>query len=262
MTAEKLQQALSWWQARTRSEQILLGATVAIALTMGLQRSVIDPLNKYQSGLTKQLDAQHAELRQVREKLASVGPLQIQQLQDEIRARLTKLRDDLSQAKEATAELRAGLVPAGEMAEVLGGLLRTHRGVKLAEILNLPAVAMSSPAAAAEPVAAQDKPQVATDGAAAATAKNAESPQNAESREDTESTQERAKTGLVLYKHPMRIILRGRYFEIAKYLAAVEDLPWRVYVDGLVLEVKAYPVVEATIDLHTLSEDEGWFFTS
>lgn len=243
MNREHVHKALAWWQLRKRSEQLLLGATLVVALVMGLQKLVMVPLKAYQAGLTKQLDAQHADLRQVREKLASVGPEQIKQLQAQTRARLLAVRAELTHAQEAMAELRAGLVPAGNMADVLGGLLRTHRGVQLAEVMNLPVVAL--------------RPQAEVAG------KSVEP--NAKSQSKTKDADAAAVTesaGPILYKHPLRIILRGRYLEIAKYLAAVEDLPWRVYFDGLTLEVEAYPLVEATIELHTLSEDEAWFFTS
>lgn len=251
MNGELLHKALAWWQARKRSEQILLAAALLVGLMMGLQRLVIVPLKNYQAGLIKQLDAQHAQLRQTRDKLASMGPEQIAQLQAQTRARLLALRDELMQAREAMAELRAGLVPAGSMADVLGGLLRTHRGVQLSEVMNLPVVALNAqPAAAAKAAEPDTKAQPAQTKTATETA----AAEAAEKNPDV--------SGPRLYKHPMRIVLRGRYLEIAKYLAAVEELPWRVYFDGLILEVDAYPTVEATIELHTLSEDEAWFFTS
>lgn len=243
MTAAKIQQGLLWWQARKRSEQILLGVSLAVGLIMGLQRFVIAPLNNYAATLTTQLDAQHTELRQAREKLSTVGPDELLQVRQQARQRLLALQAELAQARAAMTALRESLVPAGSMADVVGGLLRNHRNVKLAEILNLPAVALRAPATA--PITPND---LTTKAAGEAN--------------DTAAASARASAGPTLYKHPMRIVLRGRYIEIAKYLAAIEDLPWRVYFDGLILEVQDYPMVEATVELHTLSEDEGWFFTS
>lgn len=243
MTTAKLQQAMVWWQARKRSEQILLGASLALGLIMGVQRLVIVPFNHYASKLTNQLDGAHAELRQTREKLSSVGPDQLLQLRQQTRERLHALQTELLQARAAMDELREGLVPAGNIADVLGGLLRNHRNVTLAEILNLPAVPL--------------RPE------ATGTNTPADSPAKAATEVDvTPSEPPGASVNPTLFKHPMRIILRGRYVDIAKYLAAVEELPWRIYFDGLILEVRSYPMVEATIELHTLSEDEGWFFTS
>lgn len=254
MSGEQLQKAAAWWQARKRSEQILLAVALVVGLVMGMQRLLVVPLKSSQAGLTKQLDSQHVQLRQLRqlrEKLASVGPEQIQQLQARTRERLLALRDELAQTREAMAQLRSGLVPADSMADVLGGLLRTHRGVQLAEVMNLPVVALATQAElATQPAEANTKAKPAQKNSAGQTGA-------------TPAAESHIEVAVPrLYKHPMRIILRGRYLEIAKYLAAVEELPWRVYLDGLILEVESYPTVEATLELHTLSEDEAWFFTS
>lgn len=251
MNGGQFQKASAWWQARKRSEQFLLAAALVVGFVMGLQRLLVVPLTNSQAALTKQLDLQHGQLRQLREKLASVGPEQIQRLQADTRAKLLALREELAQSREAMAQLRAGLVPADSMADVLGGLLRSHRGVQLAEVMNLPVVALGTqPTLATKPAETNTKAKPAQNKTAAQTAPTPA----AETQFEV--------AGPRLYKHPMRIILRGRYLEIARYLAAVEELPWRVYFDGLILEVDSYPTVEATIELHTLSEDEAWFFTS
>ena len=64
--------------------------------------------------------------------------------------------------------------------------------------------------------------------------------------------------GVVVYRHGLRLQVRGRYADIARYLDTLERLNWRVMWGEVKLETERYPVTYATLTLYTLSLDKAW----
>ena len=67
----------------------------------------------------------------------------------------------------------------------------------------------------------------------------------------TESTQS-------VFQHGLTITFSGQYFDIHRYLKAIESLPWRFYWDRIDYQVKEYPLAEVTLQVYTLSFQEDW----
>jgi len=61
-----------------------------------------------------------------------------------------------------------------------------------------------------------------------------------------------------VYKHGMRIEVRGRYTDIVKYLRALESMPWKVFWGQVTLESEDYPLSRVTLVIYTLSLYQGW----
>ena len=61
-----------------------------------------------------------------------------------------------------------------------------------------------------------------------------------------------------VYKHGMRIEVRGRYTDIVKYLRALEAMPWKVFWGQVTLESEDYPLSRVTLVIYTLSLYQGW----
>lgn len=55
------------------------------------------------------------------------------------------------------------------------------------------------------------------------------------------------------YRHGVELSLKGRYFELAQYLASLEKLPARLLWGRLELQVEQYPEVRLTLQVHTVS---------
>lgn len=64
--------------------------------------------------------------------------------------------------------------------------------------------------------------------------------------------------GPALYRHGLKLQIKGRYFDIVNYLKALETLPWRVYWGEVTLNAEKHPVSEATLVIYTLSRQPGW----
>lgn len=60
-----------------------------------------------------------------------------------------------------------------------------------------------------------------------------------------------------IYKHAVRVGLRGRYFDIVDYLALLEGLDWKFYWQQLDYSVSKYPKADVVIEVYTLSLDAG-----
>ena len=61
-----------------------------------------------------------------------------------------------------------------------------------------------------------------------------------------------------VYKHRVRLTLRGKYPDIAAYLKAIESMPWKVFWQELSLETEQYPNSLVTLEIYTLSLDKKW----
>jgi len=55
------------------------------------------------------------------------------------------------------------------------------------------------------------------------------------------------------YRHGVEMTLRGSYFDLTRYLAALEKLPARLLWGRVELQVQSYPEIQLTVQIHTLS---------
>ena len=56
-----------------------------------------------------------------------------------------------------------------------------------------------------------------------------------------------------LYQHGVVLKLEGRYFDIQRYIADIETLPWRFYWKKFDYRVSEYPLAQVELELYTLS---------
>lgn len=61
-----------------------------------------------------------------------------------------------------------------------------------------------------------------------------------------------------IYRHPLRLHLEGRYFDVMAYLAELEQGPWAFGWRQLDYQVKRYPVAVVTLEIETLSREKNW----
>lgn len=71
-------------------------------------------------------------------------------------------------------------------------------------------------------------------------------------------TDKAATAGPSVYRHGLRLQVKGRYADIVRYLHTLERLNWRVMWGEVNLETHKYPVTIATLTLYTLSLDKAW----
>jgi MSHA biogenesis protein MshJ len=132
---------------------------------------------------------------------------------------LASLEQQLKQLDDDLNKMTNGMVSPQQMAKLLEQVLARHQGIELVKIETLPkALAFGDTVAAGT-----DKP-----------------------------------AGAVVYRHGVRLQVKGRYFDVVNYLKALEALPWKVYWGEVALESDKYPVSRVTLVIYTLSRNPGW----
>lgn len=149
----------------------------------------------------------------------------------ENRTRLEGLRARIRQMDEDLGRLVAGFVTPREMAKLVEEALKRNRGLEFVKVENIP-----------------PGPVTAGHGAPAADAANAETPK----KETAEAA---------VYKHGLRIEMKGSYRDIVGYLRSLEALQWKVFWGEVALQTEVYPVSRVTVVIYTLSRRRGWIGT-
>ncbi|UTW44738.1 type 4a pilus biogenesis protein PilO [bacterium SCSIO 12696] len=73
----------------------------------------------------------------------------------------------------------------------------------------------------------------------------------------TDSDGEAVSAGV--FKHPVTLQLSGRYFDVVAYLEALEALPWGLRWEQLSYRAADYPTADVTLQVYTLTTEEGLF---
>tara|TARA_R110000868_G_scaffold202347_2_gene450080 strand:- start:587 stop:1264 length:678 start_codon:yes stop_codon:yes gene_type:complete len=61
-----------------------------------------------------------------------------------------------------------------------------------------------------------------------------------------------------LYRHGVKLVLEGRYFDIQRYLEKLESLDWQFYWKKFDYKVNAYPVAIVEVEIYTLSTNKAF----
>lgn len=69
--------------------------------------------------------------------------------------------------------------------------------------------------------------------------------------------EELAKGGV--YRHTVKLHLRGQYLDTLAYLRALETLDWNFYWQSLDYKVDVYPTADIFLEVYTISTGEGLF---
>ena len=67
-----------------------------------------------------------------------------------------------------------------------------------------------------------------------------------------------ARGGHEIYRHTVELRVKGGYFDLLDYLAALERMPQRVFWDGFELSAAQYPQSVLTLTVYTLSPEKSW----
>lgn len=171
---------------------------------------------------------QQASSQQQREQLENeLAQLQAWYSSQEDAGQLNTVTADLQAIDAQIQQLSQRMVPPEQMSELLQQLLAREQGMQVVALEKLPLEqpVLETAGAAAEPATAVAKP---------------------------------ADNSAHLYRHRLRLSLRGSYFDSLRYLQAMEALPWTVYWDSLDYQVEQYPHGIMTIEIATLGQEEGW----
>ena len=137
------------------------------------------------------------------------------------RERIRALRQQIADGDAYLKSRRDKLVPPEKMAQLLEQVLNRNGRLQLVALETLPVSLLVEPSA--ETAAAQ-----------------------------------LASSEKQIYKHGVKITVRGSYADLVQYLTALEKLPTQMFWGVAKMGVVKHPTVELTLTLYTLSLDKTW----
>lgn len=225
---------------------------VGIIAVVIITRGVIPTLNAWRGETVTRLDEQGRTLAILEGELKTIGEDDPAKVRVRIQNEYELLLSQVNEQEQVVRALRGGLVNSDQITVLLARLLEESQGVSLLSIENAGVTPVNSPVVSTG--VASTNP--ATPGTASGTSGGTpllQAPHPAGIHNPPAAT-----PGPTLYRHGVRMLLKGDYRSLVRYLAHVEQLPWTIYWDEVALVVDKHPVVELAIEFHTLSEQEAW----
>lgn len=144
------------------------------------------------------------------------------------RTRLDSARQEARTLGDSLTAMQQGLVAPEQMAPLLQTILRANGRLQLVALTTLPVTPVGGPPTT-QVIAPETKPTIAAP----------------------------AMAGL-LYRHGVQVTVRGSYFDMVDYMAALEGLPTQLFWGAAQFQVEEYPRAQLTLTLYTLSLDSKW----
>lgn len=207
--------------AMSLRERAILFMSVLVALFLLADQVLFPALRAQQKKLEKEIGAQIAQLNTINAQITRIVRENTEDPDVVLRARLAELKKRYAELDISASDITRGLVSPREMTRLVQAMLRDNNALQLVKAENLPPEAI--------PLADGQKP--GTTPAAGAPA---------------------------IYRHGLRLQVKGRYPDIVRYLYKLERLNWRVMWGEVQLDSQRYPSTTATLTLYTLSLDKGW----
>jgi len=224
-----LPQRLQAWLARIDAlalrERVLVFVAALGILYLGWSQLAFAPLSAYRDQLVAEVERTRAQTEELNAQIRRLAQARSEDPNAAERARLAELREALEQARSRVREVTRSLVPPEKMAGLLEAVLNRQTDLTLVRLESLGVEPALGPAG--------------EDGAA-------------------------PPDGLpgTLFRHGLRIELRGSYLETLRYLGALEALPWQFLWESVEVEVLEYPSVRVSITVYSLSEENAWIGVS
>jgi len=210
-----------------RERAIIFGGILAILFAVAYNL-IFAPMRAEHDRLQKAVTAKFEQTTKLQAEVQRLSAQLVQDPDAANRVRLAEFKTQLAAAGEAVAAFTRGLVTPKEMARVVEQILSTNRLVRVVRVENLPPVSLLDP-----PQADPANPRPA--GVAPAPA-----------------------AGVGLYRHGLRIEVKGNYLDIVRVLRSMETLPWKVFWGEVSIKTEKYPTSHATLVIYTLNQDRAW----
>jgi len=219
----KLRQTLDSLQLRIDAlslrERGILFLVVVLILYLLWNAVLMTPLETRQKAILGQINTLRNETARLDQDAVAILQRHNQDPNAADRATLKQLQQASDRLEQQLKEAISGLIAPQQMAKVLEQVLAKQKGLSFVRIENL----------GAEPLL--DHPQ----GEAAS-----------------------PPPGAGIYKHSMRLEIKGNFADTLAYLRTLESLSWHFRWDEVELTMLDYPTARIVVTVHTLSLQKGW----
>lgn len=199
-------------------ERVMVFAAAAFLIVLLINTWLFEPLSARHKKLSAQITQFQEKIRLDQAGIEALVQAREDDARSPLRDRIRQLRQQISAGEAYLNSRRDKLVLPQQMGELLEQILNKNGRVQL---VTLDTLAVT--------------PLVETGPAQSAV------------------SQERQ-----IYKHGVRIVLRGSYADLLQYLEAVEQMKTRMLWGAVKMEVLQHPEVELTLTLYTLSLEATW----
>ena len=207
------------YNALTLRERILIFAASAVVCFSLIDTFLIEPVLLKQKILRDQLAQQEKVVNQISFQIQAVMQENSPDSHSPIRMEINRLKQEIAEADLMLNDSRARLVQPNRMARHLQSILKNLPRLQLVDLKSLPVTGLD---------------------------------------EETGEPDGKAEVKSRVYKHGVRLTLRGSYADLVQYMTRLEGMQQLMYWSNLDLKVVKYPVSEMSLVLYTLSLDRTW----
>jgi MSHA biogenesis protein MshJ len=202
-------------------ERALIFTAAAFLLVSLIDSLFLDPLLMHQKRLSAQVVQQQEKMKEIQAQIAALLQAKQADATSPQRDRIRQLQQQIADGDAYLKDRRDKLVPPERMASLLEQVLKRNGRLQLVAMTTLPVSSFieQSEEAAVAHVSGQER---------------------------------------LMYKHGVRITVRGSYADLTQYMATLEKLPTRMFWGMAKMNVVQYPISELTLTLYTLSLDKTW----
>ena len=202
-------------------ERGIMFVTVLIVLYFLASSLAFSPLRVRQQRLENEIRVKYEQAAVFNTQTQALVHAATRDPDKENEARLKQLREQIAQMDPRLAGVSQSLVSPRDMARFVEQVLTRNQALQVIKVESLPPAPVDGQPAAKEA-----------------------------------GTAVPANQGV--YKHGMRIEVRGRYIDLVKYLRALEAMPWKVFWGQVTLEADEHAMSRLTLVIYTLSLHQGW----
>ncbi len=220
-----LQQYADSIDAMALRERVMFFGAVALVLVTLLQVFLLNPVLTRRNQLSAQIAQQEDETSAIQAQIQALVRPNAPDLDALNRDKIKSLRGQIAQLDRQFEEQQKQFVPPEKMAAMLENMIAKNPKLQLLSLRNLPSTGLSS-------------------GTAILTG-------DARGRTKIAGTRE-------VFRHTVEISVKGSYFDLLDYLAALERMPQRLFWEGIDLSVAQYPQSVLKLTIYTLSPEKSW----
>lgn len=218
--AYKFRSVAERFDERPALEKLLMATLVIGALIWGWASFVYQPLASQTETASRQLLLAQTELFDLQQREASALASSATDPNEPVRVRIERAIEAQRNLDNELQALAGNLVTPQSMTRLLTSILERQSGLQLVSIENSP-------------------PQIVTSAADAAVAGD-------------------DGAGQHIFRHSITVQLEGDYLNLIAYLRRIESFQERFFWDLLTFEQMEWPRARISLELHTLSTDEGF----
>lgn len=208
-------------------ERAMIFAAAAFVVISLMNTFLLEPLLSRQKALSAELVQQQEKMKESQGQMQALLQAKSEDERSPLRKRLEQLRQQLQEQDGYLQSRRDRLVEPGKMANMLEQVLNRNGKLELVSLNTLPVGLLIE-----KPLPAGMTAQPATT--------------------DLPGGQKQ------IFKHGVKITVRGSYLDLLQYLTALEQMPVQMFWGEANLSVDRYPAATLTLTLYTLSLDKTW----